>query len=173
MDIRRRRVLLIAKWFCYLLMFILAAVLQTMPGFLTIGGVKPVLILPLCLSVSLFEGEYVGAIFGAFGGLVWDLLSGRVMGFFAIGVMFSCFVVSVLAQLFLKENSTNLMLMTAAAMLFITGYDFLFGYIMPGYSGVLAYYVRSILPMTIFTSAISPLILLCVKKIYTAFIFEE
>ena len=170
MDVRKRTVRMISKWIFYLLAFILCAVLQTTPGFLTIGGVKPVLILPLCLAVALFEGEYAGALFGAFGGLVWDMLAGRVIGFFAFGVMLCCFVVSVLAQLFLKENSTNFILMSAAAMLFITGYDFLFGYIMPGYSGVIPHYIRVILPMIVFTSAVSPAIFMLVKKIYKKFI---
>ncbi|MEG0338588.1 MAG: rod shape-determining protein MreD [Oscillospiraceae bacterium] len=173
MNINRRNFLIFFKWVTYVAAFVLCAVLQTTPYFLAIGGVKPALVLPLCLAVAVYEGEFSGALFGAFGGLVWDMLSGRVVGFFALGVMLSCFAVALLAQLYLKENSTNFVLMTAGAALFITGYDFLFRYIMPGYSGALAYYCSVILPVIIFTAAVSPIALWLIKKLHFSFVLEE
>lgn len=169
MNIRRRRIMLLSKWTCYVLFFALSAVLQTMPGFLTIGGVKPIFILPVAMAVALCENEFSGAIFGAFCGLVWDMLAGRVMGFFAIGVMVCAFTVSVVAQLYLKENNTNFVLLSGAACFIVTGFDFLFRYLMQGYPNALIYYISVILPMIIFTSAISPLFLIISKKIHSAF----
>lgn len=173
MNISRRYLLITLKWLSYLAAFIVCAVLQSTPSFLAIGTAKPILLLSMCLAIAVCEGEFEGALFGAFGGLIWDMLAGRVVGFFAIGVMLTCFAVALAAQLYLKENSTNFVLLTGAAALFITGYDFLFGYIMPGYEGAAAYYVSVILPVVVFTSAVSPLALYLAKKIHLRFILEE
>ena len=53
---RQRRLRLTTKWAAYSLMLLVAATLQAMPGLFTIGGAKPIFILPLCLAVALFEG---------------------------------------------------------------------------------------------------------------------
>ena len=76
----KRNMELAGKWGIYGLLLLAAAVLQTTPGLLNIGSVKPVFILPVCLAVALCEGPYAGALFGAVGGLVWDLSAGRTTG---------------------------------------------------------------------------------------------
>ena len=45
------------KWVCYTLVLLLLFGLQSSPGLLSIGGVKPVLIIPAAISVALFENE--------------------------------------------------------------------------------------------------------------------
>ena len=43
------------KWGCYILVLLLLYGLQSSPGLLSIGGVKPVFIIPAALFVALFE----------------------------------------------------------------------------------------------------------------------
>ena len=63
----KRNLMLAGKWAGYFVLLLLAATLQTTPGFLVLGEIRPVFILPLCLGVAVCEGEYPGAFFGAVG----------------------------------------------------------------------------------------------------------
>ena len=69
---RKRKSSQIFKWVCYTLLMLLCTVLQTMPGLFQLGAAKPLYLLPLALAVSVFEGEFAGAVFGAVCGLMWD-----------------------------------------------------------------------------------------------------
>ena len=48
-------------------------------------------LLPLALSVAVFEGEFAGAVFGAVCGLMWDWLAGRTVGMLALELLLLCF----------------------------------------------------------------------------------
>ena len=170
METRRKKHMLLAgKWLSYSLLLIAAAVLQTVPGFLTIEGARPLFILPLCMAVSIYEGEFRGALFGAVGGLVWDLTAGRVAGLLAIQLLVICFMTSVLVQLFLRVNHMNFILLCFVAVLLVTGVDFLFNYLMRGYSRAAWYYGTVVLPIVIFTSAAAPLSFLAVRRVCDRF----
>ena len=77
---RKRKSSQIFKWVCYTLLMLLCTVLQTMPGLFQLGAAKPLYLLPLALAVSVFEGEFAGAVFGAVCGLMWDYTAGRTVG---------------------------------------------------------------------------------------------
>ena len=70
----------ILKWGCYVLALFVCAALQTTPGLFQLGQAKPLFILPLCLAVAVYEGEFAGALFGAVCGLLWDYTAGRTVG---------------------------------------------------------------------------------------------
>ena len=72
---RKRKSSQIFKWVCYTLLMLLCTVLQTMPGLFQLGAAKPLYLLPLALAVSVFEGEFAGAIFGAVCGLMGLMLT--------------------------------------------------------------------------------------------------
>ena len=48
----------ILKWVCYAVALFVCAALQTTPGLLQLGQAKPLFILPLCLAVAVYEGEF-------------------------------------------------------------------------------------------------------------------
>ena len=95
---RKRKSSQIFKWVCYTLLMLLCTVLQTMPGLFQLGEAKPLLVLPLCLAVAVFEGEFAGALLGTVGGLLWDYAAGRTVGMLALELLLLCFGVSVLVQ---------------------------------------------------------------------------
>lgn len=170
---RRRNLILTAKWAVYLLLLLVAATLQTTPGFLVIGGTRPIFILPLCIAVALYEGEFAGALFGAVGGLVWDFSAGRVVGLLALGLLVLCFFSSILIQLYLRVSTMNFVLVCGGAALLVTGMDFLFCYLMPGYAGSGAHYMSVVLPSVVFTAAISPIFMYVVRSISSRLTVEE
>ena len=88
------------KWVCYAAALFVCAALQTTPGLFRLGQAKPLFILPLCLAVAVYEGEFAGALFGAVGGLLWDYTAGRTVGMLALELLLLCFALSVLVQVY-------------------------------------------------------------------------
>ena len=80
----------ILKWVCYAVALFVCAALQTTPGLLQLGQAKPLFILPLCLAVAVYEGEFAGALFGAVSGLLWDYTAGRTVGMLALELLLLC-----------------------------------------------------------------------------------
>ena len=91
MESRRRRSRSqLLKWGCYVLALFVCAALQTTPGLFQLGEAKPLLVLPLCLAVAVFEGEFAGALLGTVGGLLWDCTAGRTVGMLALELLLLC-----------------------------------------------------------------------------------
>ena len=136
----------IYKWCCYVLGLLVCAALQTTPGLFQLGQAKPLLILPLCLAVAVFEGEFGGALFGMVCGLMWDYTAGRTVGMLALEIMILCFAVGVLVQLYLQSAPGNFVVICSVAAWLLLSCDWLFFYYMPGYSGAAQRYLLFVLP---------------------------
>ena len=136
----------ILKWVCYAVALFVCAALQTTPGLLQLGQAKPLFILPLCLAVAVYEGEFAGALFGAVSGLLWDYTAGRTVGMLALELLLLCFAVSAVMQLYFKNSAANFVLIASAAALLVLTLDWLFFYYMPGYSGAAGRWLWFVLP---------------------------
>lgn len=147
MESRRRRSRSqLLKWGCYVLALFVCAALQTTPGLFQLGEAKPLLVLPLCLAVAVFEGEFAGALLGTVGGLLWDCTAGRTVGMLALELLLLCFAVSAVMQLYFKNSAANFALIASAAALLVLTLDWLFFYYMPGYSGAASRWLWFVLP---------------------------
>lgn len=147
MESRRRRSRSqLLKWGCYVLALFVCAALQTTPGLFQLGEAKPLLVLPLCLAVAVFEGEFAGALLGTVGGLLWDCTAGRTVGMLALELLLLCFAVSAVMQLYFKNSAANFALIASASALLVLTLDWLFFYYMPGYSGAASRWLWFVLP---------------------------
>ena len=147
MESRRRRSRSqLLKWGCYVLALFVCAALQTTPGLFQLGEAKPLLVLPLCLAVAVFEGEFAGALLGTVGGLLWDCTAGRTVGMLALELLLLCFAVTAVMQLYFKNSAANFALIASAAALLVLTLDWLFFYYMPGYSGAASRWLWFVLP---------------------------
>ncbi|MBQ7859180.1 MAG: rod shape-determining protein MreD [Faecalibacterium sp.] len=160
------------KWAIYSLFLLLGLVLQTLP---TAGlfGIKPLFILPLCLIVSLVEGEYEGALFGAVGGLLWDWAAGRTVGLLTILLLAVCFLASVLFQVYLRNTAGNFGMLAALAALLVLSLDHLFFYVMPGYPSAAQHWLREVLPLAVLCFPVGLVARWVVLKVHLAFHPEE
>ena len=132
---RKRKSSQIFKWVCYTLLMLLCTVLQTMPGLFQLGAAKPLYLLPLALAVSVFEGEFAGAVFGAVCGLMWDYTAGRTVGMLALELMILSFAVSAVVQLYLKDTAQNFLLIAAGGAGLGLACDWPLFYYKPGHPG--------------------------------------
>ena len=166
---RKRKSSQIFKWVCYTLLMLLCTVLQTMPGLFQLGQAKPLLVLPLCLAVAVFEGEFAGALLGAVGGLLWDYAAGRTVGMLALELLLLCFGVSVLVQLYLQVNFGNFAAVSTVTALLVLSLDWLFFYYMPGYAGAALRYIAFVLPSAVLTIPAALLAFWLVQRIHDGF----
>ena len=170
MESRRRRSRSqLLKWGCYVLALFVCAALQTTPGLFQLGEAKPLLVLPLCLAVAVFEGEFAGALLGTVGGLLWDCTAGRTVGMLALELLLLCFAVSVLVQLYLQVNPGNFAAVSTATALVVLSLDWLFFYYMPGYAGAGEHFLWVVLPSALMTAPGSWLLHCAVRRISTEF----
>ena len=170
MESRRRRSRSqLLKWGCYVLALFVCAALQTTPGLFQLGEAKPLLVLPLCLAVAVFEGEFAGALLGTVGGLLWDYAAGRTVGMLALELLLLCFGVSVLVQLYLQVNPGNFAAVNTMTALLVLSLDWLFFYYMPGYAGAGERFLWVVLPSALMTAPGSWLLHRAVQRISTEF----
>ena len=170
MESRRRRSRSqLLKWGCYVLALFVCAALQTTPGLFQLGEAKPLLVLPLCLAVAVFEGEFAGALLGTVGGLLWDYAAGRTVGMLALELLLLCFGVSVLVQLYLQVNPGNFAAISTVTALLVLSLDWLFFYYMPGYSGAVERYLWFVLPTAALTIPVCLVLFGAVRRIHAEF----
>ena len=62
----RRKIL---KFFVYAVIVFASYVIQSTPGLFEFQGVSPMLVLPACICLAVYEGEFAGGLFGFFAGL--------------------------------------------------------------------------------------------------------
>ena len=77
----RRKIL---KFSAYALVVFFAYIIQTTPGLFDFFGINPILVLPACICIAVYEGEFAGGLFGFFFGLFCDSTSETVFGFNAL-----------------------------------------------------------------------------------------
>ena len=125
--------------------------------------------LPLCLAVAVFEGEFAGALLGTVGGLLWDCTAGRTVGMLALELLLLCFAVSVLVQLYLQVNPGNFAAVSTATALVVLSLDWLFFYYMPGYSGAASRWLWFVLPTAVLSVPVCFPLFGVVRRIHEEF----
>ena len=162
---RSTRNKLILKWIVLGLFILFVFTLQSTPSFLEILGIKPLLLLPLAVSISMFEGEWVGGLVAMACGLLWDMAGEAPFGSYG----FLCLVVGVatglLLKLLLRNEWFNCLFLVFTASVIIICMEFLFAYGIRDYDNIGQIFLTKHLPMIFYTSAISPALYFVVKSI--------
>lgn len=155
----------IIKWVIYSLMLYVLLVLQTTPGLFEIKGVKPMLILPLAVFVAVFEGEKGGLFFAIATGILTDLASDKILGFTSIILSVCCIAIALLTIFLVRATLINCCVLCTVTLSIYCLLDYLFYYLIWGYSGTFAILLRHYLPMVVYSAIISPLIFIAVKAV--------
>ena len=114
------------------------------------------LLIPLLISISMFEREIVSALLGALAGLLWDLSAG-VDGYNVLVFMLICAVSSILINRLMQNNIiTAVVLGVSAVAVYITLYIIIY-IALDGGGFPLSQVLRFYLPSFIFTSVCIPI----------------
>lgn len=142
----------IVKYLLYAAIAGVLCVIQNTPDLLVIGGTKPMLTAAFVIAVTMFEGEFTGALAGAFGGMLCDFFSYYRFGYYALMFFLCCMVVGLLVQGYMRPVVHNCCFFVFAAMLLSQGVAFFFVFMIRGYEGPEVLFTWSILPLCVYTA---------------------
>lgn len=97
---------------------VLAAILQNTPGVLPkLFSAEAMLLIPVTVSVAMFENEIVSMVFGLVAGLLWDAVSVEGQHFHSVILCVSAFFISMLIRQRVRNTLFSSMILTFAVTL--------------------------------------------------------
>lgn len=145
-------------WIVYGCAVLLVAIMQMSPhGFPIIAFARPVPLVLFTICVAMLEGPAIGSIIGMVAGLLWDLYSVRIFGYYGLMLLSLGLVVGLLVQWLLRANFFSAVLLCAGGVLVYTLLDWLLCYVLFLNEEMGAVFVRVYLPNALYTILLSPL----------------
>lgn len=95
---------LIIKWVIYVLSGLVAFCMCTTGS---AGSSRALLMLPLAISIAIFEAEIPSCVMGVYLGLLLDIATDRLLGFSALYLCILCGTISALFRQLLRKNIYN------------------------------------------------------------------
>ena len=169
----KKKLIAATKWMIYIVLVIFAYVLQSTPSLFQIMGAKPLLILPLVITIACYEGNMAGGLFAILGGLLWDISANRLFGFNAAIVLVLCVASALLIEYYMRLRFINIAFLNIGALVIHSLVDFLFYYAIWDYEKVWSVYLSKIVPQLFYTIFAIPIIYLLVHFINSKYIPEE
>lgn len=150
---KNKTIKLVIKYAMYVTGMVLLFVIQSIPNFIMIFGVKPNLVVAAAIAIAVYEDEFLGGLFGALAGLLCDLGGFSIFGFNSIIFLISGVITGLLIIYMLRPTVINYMLLLAGAMLTRGLLDYLLNFFMWGYPGSEKLLYAQILPSVLYTAA--------------------
>ena len=148
----------ILRYFAYTVEILACFVIQQTPGLLPeLFLARPTIILPVALSIAVFEQESASMSFGLLCGLLIDFGLGYALGFHALFLAVVCYAVSVMSGNLLKTNLLTAMLVALVCIPVLFLLQWVFYYVLFGYSYVSHALVYHYLPRMGYTLLFMPL----------------
>lgn len=92
-----------------------------------INGVSPMVLVPLVVSIAMFEKSFTGMIFGAFAGILWDMFSVTADGYFSIMLAVIGFFCGVIITHVFRNNIVSALILSFGSTVICTlGYWLIF-----------------------------------------------
>lgn len=157
---------LVLRHVFYSLLLLVLYVVQTTPGLLVIGGVKPLLVIPAAVAIAMCEGEFVGGIYGAVAGIFCDVAGTSMFGFNGLFICLFCIGAGLAVIYLLRNNLLGCLLFVLATLLVRGSVEFLFAYGMWGHEHVGRLYARYTLPTIFFTLLLTAPVYLLIRRVH-------
>lgn len=147
------------------LIFIIALIQSTVLESISIFNIKPNLLLIFIISVALLGSNIEGAVTGFLCGLTQDLLSGRVIGFYALLGLYLGLGIALINKRLYKENVLVAIFTTFVSSIIYEFAVYFFVNVFKGSLELIFPFRYIILPEAVYNSAVSIVIFLIVLKI--------
>lgn len=145
----------IIKFTVYALIVFAAYIIQTTPGLFEFFGIAPFLVLPACICIAVFEGEFAGGLFGFIAGLFCDSAAETVFGFNALVFLVLCAASGLLTIYVFRRSTMNIMLLCLGAVFLRFVLEYFFSFVLYGYENLPAFFYTQIAPQVVLTSIFS------------------
>lgn len=162
---KTRTAIQLARWGSYFGVLLALFIIQVTPGWFAIMGIKPMLLVPFVVCLSMFETEKTSAVFALIAGGFWDASSQKMFGFSSLILLICCVACTLLVMYLIKPNLVNSILLCFGALFVYYFVDFIFYFFIWGYSGVWWYLLYHILPTIVYTVAVSPLLFFLMRAL--------
>ncbi len=155
----RRNIILrqVTRYGIFVLSVFILYILQSTPGFLSIFGVKPVLILPFCIALSMLDESWQAGVVYIAGGLLTDLSSASIVGSYTILLLLCCFAGIISVKYFFKPNRRNIYIFSLLCMIVMFTIDFYLSYMFGGYTGRLGFYIKNVVFLSAYSAVFTTL----------------
>lgn len=166
----RRKIL---KFFVYAVIVFASYVIQSTPGLFEFQGISPMLVLPACICLAVYEGEFAGGLFGFFAGLFCDSAAETVFGFNALFYMVLCAAAGLFAIYYFRRSNMNVMLICLGALFLSSVLEFFFVFVLYGYEGLSGFFYLEVAPQIVYSSLFSLPYCLLFRWLHRTFEPEE
>lgn len=153
------------KWMAFTVLMFLLLLVQVTPGFFKFGTVTLCVLVILPAMTALFEPPFESAIFGGICGLLWDASASVPFGFFGFFTLILCFCISFFAKKYLRINYLTALLVGTVAVGGTMCMNYVFLYLLWGYSGMPQLFVKSVVPTVLFSALLFLPLYFLVKRI--------
>ncbi len=147
-----------------ILLFICFLLQNTLFRHLTFAGIGPNLLIILTSSVGFMRGEKAGLLTGFFGGLMYDVFFGTMIGFYALILMYVGFLNGKFSRVFYPEDIKLPMALIASSDLTYELLCYVTMFLLRGRLHFVYYLTKIILPGVLYTMVVTlflyPVILL-------------
>ena len=146
------------RYMAFLLEVLLCYVVQSTPGLsLEVFGGRPILLVPLALTIAVFEEEIPAITFGVICGLMADSGYSGPVGYYAIMLAVLCYIVSILMENYIHTNLRTTMIIATLSIPIIIFMQFVLFYVAMGYGNVWEYFLSHYVSRMVYTWAFVPL----------------
>lgn len=154
----------------FALLIVFTAILQNTKGlFPKIGNASAMLLIPLVISVAMFERDISGMMFGLFAGFVWDFYSAHIDGYYIIFLACVGYACSYLISRYMRNNIVTAMVYSLVFSLLCSTLYWLFFVVFNSVEGAWTLYYRIYLTSTVYTVALTPLYYYFIRAIALKF----
>ena len=155
------------RYLIYVCEIIIFFIIQQSPA-LSYGSnlLKPMLILSIVLTISIFELETPSVLICFFAGVLLDLGNSGSIGIFSFVMPIIGYLVSLISTHFIKINLITSTIISVVCIVFFYLIDFLINYMFKGYSDLSYTLLNNYLPRMIYTLLLSPIFYFFNKAIF-------
>lgn len=148
----------VIPWIVYTAVALLLALLQMSPnGFPTVMYARPEPLLLFTVCVGMLEGPTIGSVMGIVSGLLWNLYSPRLFGYYGLILMVVGLAAALLVQWLLRANFWSAILLCSGAVVIFTLLDWLLCYVLFMNDEMAVVLAKVYLPNGLYTILLSPL----------------
>lgn len=145
------------SWILYAVVLLVIALMQMSPRcFPVISHARPTPLILFTVCVAMLEGPAIGSIMGVAAGLLWDLYSMRIFGYYGLMLMLLGLAVSLLVQWWLRSNFLSAMLLCFSGVVLYTLFDWLLCYVLFLHDEMVTVLLSVYLPNALYTLLLSP-----------------
>ncbi|MGN0475779.1 MAG: rod shape-determining protein MreD [Ruminococcus sp.] len=147
----------VLRYISYGLEILIFYIIQGVPDLIpqVLGG-KPLLLIPVALTIACFENEVPAMAFGVACGAMMDLGVGTHLGFYTIALAIVCFFIGYFAENYFNTKLLIVLFISVIMIPVLISLNFVINYILAGYANSGYYFVHHILATMAYTFVTVP-----------------